>query len=784
MRIIYLALGWTGGILLAANSDHSAPFLWLLLAVMAIGGAAASWAHHGQRWLLLTLLALSLGGFRYALISAGDDLAYFIDGGGLTLTGVITDPPDRRDQRVLLRVEVETVTRGGRYYGVRGIALVEAPPTTTARYGDRITATGLLSLPGEFDTFSYGDFLARRGIFSVMRGAAVEVIERDSGSPLYAAMIDLRDRAGAIINRALPEPGAGLLNGIILGYEGGIAPVTREAFNATGAAHLIAISGFNMAVLASVSARLLSWTRLPRPIVGAISIALLLIYALFVGANAAVMRAAVMSSLLIVGEVARQRSYVPASLAFVALVMSLINPYVLWDISFQLSFFATLGLALYNAPLTRLFQRISGWLLPPSLAQLSSGTLGALLVPTIAAQILTLPLTIAYFNRLSLVIVPVNLLVVPPQALLLIIGLLATVTGFILPLVSQILFWFTLVLLGWTVTVIQFFAALPFAEIELRVDPRLIILFYITLLGIAMTQAARPSWAIRIATGLRSRAILSGTLFAGLFTLTLLAAVYASRPDGRLHIWLLDMGHSNATLIQTPDGAHILVDGGNFPTRLLTALGERLPFHDQHIDLIIISQPDENEYGALTAVLDRYSVGQVLTSGQPNASDAYQTLMSRMAEEQHLIVGAGHSIDFSDGVIIDFLHPQRTPDLGDSLDDHALVLQVRYGDSSLLLTGDLSADGQRALLESGGWPVATLLQLPRHGTARGLNADFLAAVQPQIALLQSDRANRRGDPDPDVLALLGDIPLYRTDAGGAIHIATDGHELWIAQAGR
>jgi len=144
-------------------------------------------------------------------------------------------------------------------------------------------------------------------------------------------------------------------------------------------------------------------------------------------------------------------------------------------------------------------------------------------------------------------------------------------------------------------------------------------------------------------------------------------------------------------------------------------------------------------------------------------------------------VRAGYTVDVSDGATIEILHPQAEPKITDKLNDHVLALQLRYGDASFLLTSDLSAEGQQAMLDSAGAMGATVLQIPQHGTARALDDDFLAAVKPQIALLQSDIANRRGDPDPDTLAELEEVDLFRTDELGTIHLRTDGKTISVSR---
>ncbi len=781
MRLVYIALGWTAGVVLAANNGTGSDvfkLIWLALVSVALLTAWLAWQDKNLRWLQIALVAFALGGLRMALVPVSSDIARFNNSGGLTIEGVVVAEPDVRDTRTLLQVGAETITRGGETLNISGKVLVRAPRRTPVQIGDRVLATGLLITPAEFDTFSYSDFLARSGVFSIMQRATVEMIEPTSGGwrPLLS---NLKQQAALHIARALPEPQAALLTGILLGDENGIAPQIEDDFSRVGASHVIAISGFNMVILSGVIMNLLKRTPVPLRWSAGFSIIVILIYTLFVGANAAVVRAAVMSSLLVVGEAIRRKTYVPASLALVAVAMSLHNPTVLWDVSFQLSFFATLGLALYVDPLATRFEWLLDRLLPRSLSRSLRMFLAEPLIVTLAVQITTLPLIVLYFNRLSLVAILTNLLIVPVQAGLLLIGIVATIVSFAAPTLAQILYWYDLILLSWTTEAVRLLADLPFADVEFAVDPRLITLYFSFLLGGALMHATQPGWALALARLLRQRAITNATAAAGLGMVVLLGASFLSRPDGLLHVWFLDVGHSNAVLVQTPAGAHMLIDGGAFPSRLLTALGDRLPFNDREIETLILTQPDPNEYSALAAVANRYDVGVVLTNGQENLSPEFIDLQNQLLPHDMLAVQAGYTLQVADDVMLEVLHPQIEPDLNDSLDDQSLVLQLIYGDVSFLLTGDISITGQTALLDAGKWPLATVMQMPQHGGVRSLADDFLAAVQPQIAIVQTDAANRRGDPDPDTLAGLGDVPVYRTDENGTLHLWTNGQKLWF-----
>ncbi|HLU11658.1 MAG TPA: ComEC/Rec2 family competence protein [Oceanobacillus sp.] len=772
MRLVYIALGWTAGIILAANSTTQFPLIWLALVVLALIAAGLLW--RDWRILALTLVAFTLGGLRFSLVPTTSLIAAYNNLGGLTIEGVVVDEPDIRDYYTILRVAAETVTRAGSTVPTEGLVLVRAQSVADAQYGDRVRATGLLITPAEFDTFSYADYLARSGVFSIMSRASVEVLSSGHGSPLNTTLLTLKHQASSSINHALPEPAAGLLNGILLGDESSIAPEIRDAFAVTGAAHLLAISGFNMVVLARVMQGLFRGKRRLAATAGILSI---VIYTLLVGATPPVLRAALMSGLLVIGESIRRKTFVPTSLAFAVIVLSLINPTALWEIGFQLSFFATLGLALLATPLTERIDRLIAQLFPASVAGFLRNLLSEPLGVSLAAQLSTIPLTALYFGQLSLASLVVNLLVVPVQPAILIVGGLATMIAFFVFPLAQALYWITLVPLAWTAEVVRWFAAMPNAQIEFGIDPRLVLLFFAVLIGWGMAQATQPEWLVQLARFIRSRVVQTSTVMAGICVIVLTGAVAASRPDGMLHVWLLDVGGYNAVLAQTPHGAHYLIDGGNFPSRLLTALGHRLPFNDREIEVVAITQPDEANFRALSAALERYNARIVLTNGQPNLGEAWTELQTIIGNTEQIAVTAGYTLEADDGTLLEVLHPQEQPTIDDNLDDGTLVLRLSYGEVSFLLTSDTSRAAQQTLLEAGQLPLATVLQLPRGGAT--LDEGFFAATQAQLVVMQNNSASRQ--ENPDVLALVGNTPLFRTDQGGTIHLWTDGHNLWSVQ---
>jgi competence protein ComEC len=730
-------------------------------------------------------LVVAMGGLRFALTPASTLVAAYNGHGGITLEGVVANDPTPRGSGIRFILNAEAATRAGQTHATSGLVLIDAPFGYPVASGERIRATGDIYHPPSFDTFSYADFLARSGVFSQMPNAAIEVIAANpNANPLQTALIDLRHQASLRIDHALPEPYAGLLNGTLLGDESSIAPDIEDAYAVTGAAHVIAISGYNMVVISGILLAILGKTRLPSTTQAWIVLAIIALYTVLVGASASIVRAALMSGLLIVGErIIRRRTFVPASLAFATLVMALHNPYVLWDVGFQLSLFATLGIVLFARPLTQWARRALERRVSPSRAETTASVLEAGLFVSIAAQAFTLPLIALYFERLSLVSLPVNFLIAPVQPFIMILGGAAVLLSFISTALAQPIFLATLLPMAWTTQIVRQAAALPFAEVVVHVPPNATAAFFGVIVGGAMLHATQPDSLLRAVTFVRSRPLFVGTCAAAVGVLVFLVALILSRPDGRLHLWLLNMGHSHAVLIQSPQGTQALIDGGRFPSRLLLALGDRLPFNDRWLEAVVITQPDEFDYSALPEVFGRYTPQVIVSNGQDNPGRSYTTLRDSWGSTPVVAVTAGYTIQLGEEARLEVLYPQIMPRETTRMNDGTLMLRLTYRDFSLLIPGDASQTAQTEVVASGMTLQSDALILPQRGTVASLDDNFLAAVSPEFALLQLDPANRLGDPNEDTLAKLGNLPLYRTDEGGTIHLVTDGQTYQISYQG-
>ncbi|NPV56260.1 MAG: DUF4131 domain-containing protein [Anaerolineae bacterium] len=754
MPLLWLSLAFLLGLLLGDGLPGAPAWLWLVFAALSVplviiesrwGSPLPSLA----RWRAFTrlpaaalLLAVLIGAGRYRLAHLPPnqhDLAWYNDRGALTLTGVIAnDPaPNHLQPRLTIRVD-QLVSEAGASQAVRGRLQVTLPPGDW-RYGDRLQLTGIPRTPSENADFSYRDYLERHGISSIMYRPQIRVLARGRGNWLMAGLYALRRRGYEVIQAGLPLPEAALLSGILLGVESDIPQELNRAYQVTGTAHIIAISGFNMSILAGLIALLVGrWVRV-RWRAFLVTIGAIALYTLLVGANPPVVRAAVMSGMSLFGAQIGRRGVGLNTLAFNAAAMSLISPDLPWDIGFQLSFCATLGLVLFAEPAQ---DAIHAWLerrsASPAIRALAGGFNEYLLL-TLAAQVAVLPVLAYHFRRVSLISVIANPLVLPPQPLILILGGAAMLLGIIwLPLgrVGLALVW---ALLAYSNRVVEALARVPVAEVPVgSFAPLLVIACFAALL--LASPVTRKLFAIRL------RVSPMVILTAGALMVLLLWRAALARPDGMLTVTVLNQPGGTAVLARTPGGEMLLLDAGESANALGDALSQRAPPLGARIDWLLVSRVESGRLYALASLVERYPIGGALIPAEALESSAGERLEDALYQRRTPLIplsGTGRCVGN------DELRACLQP-AGD-----ATVFTLNYGEFHLLVPGEAPP---AALLTVGGRSIVLLDGVENL-------ADWLA-TQPQALVLPE-----RSEACPACL----DLSAYRW-----ITFRTDGQRLWVS----
>ncbi len=786
LPLLWLSLAFLIGIVLAYQLG------WGLAAWLVVAGLALLWLLLRRlplRWprllpslgsllfpipvpLPVLLLALAFGAARYTLALPRFDsssLASYNDRDQtFILEGVLIQPPDERDTYRIFRLRVDRLrpVDDPLFQPVSGVLQARLTSSGAWRYGDRLQVQGRLETPPVLEDFSYRDYLARQGVYSLMNQASARLLLHDQGNPLLAWVYALKARALATVYRIFPDPEASLLAGILLGVETGIPEPVQQAFQATGTSHIIAISGFNITILAGLFStlfvRLLGKRR--RFLAAGLSVAAIGLYTVLVGAEAAVVRAALMGALaLFARQVGRQQDGLN-SLVLVAALMALANPNLLWDVGFQLSFMATLGLVLYATPLSEAFLRLASRRLSINAAQHLAGPVGEYVLLTFAAQITTLPVIAYHFNRISLVAFLVNPLILPAQPPVMIVGGLALLAGLVFQPLGQLLAYLAWPFVVFTIRVVELFAPFPGAMLELgQIALPLILLYYALLFAWTF---ARPSLRARL-SGLKP-----GTALLGLgLVVVLVWRSLLAIPDGRLHLTMLDVGSGDAFLIQTPTGRYLLIDGGPSTRALSDALGRRLPLEQRRLDWLVVAGTSSEQIAALPDILSRFTPDQALWAGAPLGTAAARDLQIALGGAAIPIhtAEAGQVLDLGQGARLQVLGASRS----------GAVLLLEWKNFSTLLPIGLDEDLRQSLLEDLGPTPVNALLLANSGAAELNPPEWLQVWEPQVVLLSVGAGDRRARPALETLETVQGYTLLRTDQNGWVRLSTDGERMWV-----
>ena len=260
--------------------------------------------------------------------------------------------------------------------------------------------------------------------------------------------------------------------------------------------------------------------------------------------------------------------------------------------------------------------------------------------------------------------------------------------------------------------------------------------------------------------------------------------------DDSLHVVFFDVGQGDAIFIQTPGGRQVVVDGGTDPLLMAQLLGERMRFYDRHIDIVVASHPNSDHIGGLVQVLERYDVGAVLERRIEYASATYTAWAKAVQEGEKrgarvIQASAGQVIAIDSDVRIEVLGPPSGLLRGteSDADNASLVLRLVYGDVSFLLTGDIFAEGEWALVASGVGMDSDVLKVPHHGSDSSSTRVFLEAVSPSAAVISVGADNRYGHPNAAVTERLReavrDDMLFLTAERGTVEFISDGETLWV-----
>ena len=793
--LVALSLG-----IVAGWAFPALPFsiLLVVMSVLFVWAVFSIYRSSKQVWPAFLMLIFVLGVLR---IQAGimlpeNDISHFA-GKQLHITGVLKEAPQIRERsdgsisvRYCLKAEqvrqgkesAEPVNGGLYIYARSDKGKLESLP----KIGDTLTASGTVRLPhaihnpGQIDT----ELLLRsQGITATLLagkgGVTVTQSLEDRETAVWVHVLrklaEVREHYLSSMRAVMPKEDAAAIFAMLFGGYQGLNPELLEAFTTTGIVHILSVSGSHISLLAAVMAWLGSFFRLPKVVRVVMVIAAIAVYSLLAGLVPPVLRSALMGGLTFLALALDREKDARRLLILTGLLMLTVSPILLYHISFQLSFAATAGL-LYVAP------PVGDWLQ----SRRVPAFVAAGMAITFAAHASTLPILAWYFNQLSLSAFLANLVIVPIVEVIIIIGIMAGLLAFAVPLLGQIAYAGDSLLLGLVYELARWMAAMPGSMIWIPSLEWPLVVFYYLILSLLVLKTPWRQQVMAWLKEKRQHIVVMSVVFIAF------SVGYKLSQNGKVTLSAIDCQQGDALMLRTVHGKVVLFDcggerNGNEPGAFNT--GERIivPYLRHYgvheVEAIFLTHAHADHAGGAGAVLKNMPVGSVYTADE--GRDAYAQSMGLGSADRLLAklhpAREGEVFDL-DGVRIEVIYAPEIAAKGQDMGNEASnVYRISYGQASFLITGDLTKENEQVILAQGKNIHSTVLKVGHHGSDTSSSEEFLQAVAPRYAVISVGAGNSFGHPKQEVLNRLQkmDIRVFRTDQNGEIKFCTDGKTMRV-----
>ena len=471
----YCLLFFVLGIGLASFLFISSFFLYFIVAILILFLVFTS--KKSKIWFLVFLFFFAgIIYYQFREERIDENHIAFLNGEKIVFQGKIVKEIDER-------LDKNKITLGNivtRDKNLKGKVLINAPLYSNYQYGDTLGVECKIEKPNSEKDFNYANYLSRYGVYSVCYWPKIKVIERSKQNSIYANILKFKKKSLNFITTNFPEPQATFLSAILLGLKKQIPADMRTWFSSSGVSHLLAVSGLHIAILIQMIAILLTNVFLiKRQKVFVPTIFIISLFIILIGAPASAIRAGLMGlALLFASKIERPYSAFN-SLVLVGTLMLLFNPkFLIFDIGFQLSFMAVLGISLFYKLFNKWFRKIPDYRFLPLRSYLSM---------TLSTQILVLPLVLYYFGNLSLIAPVANILVLLVVPIVMLLGFFFIFASFINFWLAQIFFWPLWILITYIILVARVFSGIPYLSFVIMGFPLLgALIIYILLFLISI----------------------------------------------------------------------------------------------------------------------------------------------------------------------------------------------------------------------------------------------------------------------------------------------------------
>jgi len=765
---------------------------------------------------IVTFVILGLLNINLCLYSdpGSTHIAHYITKEKVIVEGIVSENPHESSDRTELVVSARRLIKVDREFSVHGRILLSVAGDREINYGDFIRFTARLRTPRSFHNpgcFDYEKYLKYRGIIVrsfIKDSSGIVVLRENQGNILKNKLERFRKRIKKFIDDNSLSPERAIIQAMILGNHGEIPKEIIEKFNKTGTTHIIAISGFNIGIIAFLSfftirclMRTSSYLLLRFNIVKVstiFGIIPVVIYTFIAGMGISVVRASIMALTFMFAIILGKDRDLYNTLALAALIILLISPHSLYDVSFQLSFVAVWAILFITPKLTAMIPQGNP-------EEMSTQTMWAkktltniyvFVFVSLAATLGTLPLIVYYFNRVSTIVLLSNLIVVPIMGIIAIPVCMSIIIA--LPLSDAVALVFLNIasyLVRISISIVDFFASLPgssfFVSTPTLFEMGAYYLLLVVTVNLFYIWRHKEDDHSERESNIRQKWYQIALAALAVFFIVDTIYLYARDiHNDKMKITFIDVGQGNSTLIELPGGKKILFDGGGSYENIFD-IGKYVvaPFlwHERikNIDIVILSHPHPDHLNGLITILSNFGVKEVWTNGEVGCFEAYEDFVKIIREKNitHRVKSEKSGVTFIDGTTLSVYNPVHPIDLKNDLprkfdmtNNDSLVIKLTYGKVSFLLPGDISEPSETRLVKSGHDIKSQVMLVPHHGGFTSSTIPFLDKVQPEFAIVSCGSDNVFNDPHPDVMKRFSRIgtKILRTDMNGAVIVTTDG----------
>ena len=656
--------------------------------------------------------------------------------------------------------------------------------------------------PGGFNYEQYMHFKGIYGLAYVQRGK-ITVITRGAQTGICEKITQSRLKIADLIEKTITgETTQGVMKALIIGDRSRISPDLRETFNRAGCGHLLAISGLHIGSIATAAfiffqwvlsySKSILWQAWSRKGAALLSLLPVILYGLFAGMSPSTQRAVIMVAIFML-TLLLEREHEPINtLAIAAIMILMIDPPVLFSVSFQLSFAAVFsilyGLSLIQAGkpvISNSHKRADGWFL------VVLKWFVPFFIISFLAILGALPLVMFYFNQVSLVGLLINFIVVPITGFFVIpLGLFAV---FIYPVsiwIAKFCLSFSAVILYAVIHIIKLFSSLPFAAVKTFTPSYIEICCFYILAGSVL------NFIFKSENYKRKMAAVVFVIVIIVVSADTCYWLYKRLWHHDLKATVIDVGQGSSALLELPHGFCMLIDGGGFNDNSVFDVGAKIvaPFLWRQkimtVDLLILSHPDSDHLNGLLYIAEHFNVKNVWTNNEPADTSSYQSFLEIIRNKKI------HAPRFKDmnriesinGVEIKILYPDKgfmsasKKEKWRRDNNNSLVIKINFGSKSFLFPGDIEAKAEKELVKIGDDELkSNVLIAPHHGSKKSSTLLFLKKVQPEYIIISAGDNNRFGFPHSTVLTRYRKLGcrILQTGTHGAIEMVTDGQSMKV-----